>query len=387
MHRVYIRDSTLREGVELPGISMDLGDRLEIARFLDEMGVPELEIGMPYGLRDCLPLAAAIRTERLRIKTSALLLSYSPSLEDEIALVAESQLDRVEMLFPSSDVLLSNRGYHGIDRGNLARFVGESLSRAKSTLPCLGVGFVDSTRTDGRFLGTLVRAAQEAGTNRAIIYDTTGVATPGSMANLIAAVRAMTDLPLIAHCHNDFGLATANSLAGIEAGAWGVDVVSNGLGDRGGNASLEEVVLALEVLHQRKTGLRLEMICALSRLVERKTGYGRPPVKPIVGDFVFLHSPVMHIRSAASGNHAGFEPFPPELVGGERRYSFTLPVDYTPALLPFFETLGLPAPAGDLATEVSRRLATAGGSLGLTEADVLRVIEAAAGSRAQRSPA
>ena len=383
MPEVYIRDSTLREGVELPGIAMGVSDRLEIARFLDGMGVPEMEIGMPYGLRECLPLAEAVKTEGLRIQTSALILSYSSRLADEISVAAESQLDRVEMLFPSSDILLSIRNYHGIDKSKLATFVGESVSRARRTLPRLGVGFVDSTRTDGRLLGALVRAAQDAGADRAIIYDTTGVATPGSMTRLIASVRAMADLPLIAHCHNDFGLATANSLAGIEAGACGVDVVSNGLGDRGGNACLEEVVVALEVLHQRTTGLRLEKICALSRLVEQKTGYKKPPVKPIVGDFVFLHSPVMHIRNAASGNQAAFEPFAPELVGAERRYAFNLPVDYTPALVPFFEELGLAMPAEELTTRILKELAQASDARGLTGADVLKIIEAVAGSAAR----
>ena len=191
------------------------------------------------------------------------------------------------------------------------------------------------------FIVRLMRAGQRAGADRVILYDTTGVATPELMTAMVSGAKRKCSLPIIVHCHNDFGLATANTLAGLAAGAAGADVVTNGLGDRGGNAALEEVVLALEVLHGVRTGIRLEKVSALSRLVEDLSGIDKCRVKAVVGEFTFLHSPVQHIRNAASGNRRGFEPFEPEAIGAVRKFAFTLPVDYADALEPFCRKLGL----------------------------------------------
>jgi len=111
------------------------------------------------------------------------------------------------------------------------------------------------------------------------------------MKNIVSRIKQKSSILILVHCHNDFGLATANSLAGVEAGADAVDVVVNGLGDRGGNAPFEEVVLALEKLCGVKTGIKLNRVNELSRLVEEKTKIKKCKVKPIVGDFTFLHSP------------------------------------------------------------------------------------------------
>ncbi len=141
-------------------------------------------------------------------------------------------------------------------------------------------------------------------------------------------------MKLLIHCHDDFGLATANSLAAIQAGAEAVDVVVNGLGDRGGNAALEQVVLALELIHKIPTGIDLKKIKPLSDHIEKITGYAKPLIKPIVGEYTFLHSPVQHIRNALEGNYQGFEPFPPEIIGAKRKYNFSLDVAYREALEP-----------------------------------------------------
>lgn len=373
MKSVIIRDSTLREGIELPGVCLSLKDKINIVQLLERMNVPEVEIGMPYGIKDCLPLAKAIKSKALKIKTSALILSYSSIWKKEIKIAAKSGINRLEILVPTSDILLKLKGYYRIQKRGISKLLEAAIIYAKKHLSEIGVGFVDATRTNIDFLASLSQNVHRAGADRIIIYDTIGISTPPKMEKIICKIRKKSLISIIVHCHNDFGLATANSLAGINAGANGIDVVVNGLGDRGGNAAFEEVVLSLEMLYGVKTGIKLEYINKLSKLVETKTGIRKCPVKPIVGDFTFLHSPVMHIRNAASGNYKGFEPFKPEIIGSERKYAFTLPVDYSEALEPFYEKLGLNINDSQkvaLINELRKRSK----DKGLTEEQVLAII-------------
>src|SRR3989338_1101665 len=168
---VIIRDSTLREGIELPGVCLSLENKMQIVRMLASMNVPEIEIGMPYGIKDCLPLAEAVKSEGLKIKTSALVLFYGTTWQEEIKLAASSCLDRVEILFPSSDVLLRLKKYYHLKQEELPRFVEKTVKYVKRHMNEVGVGFVDATQTEGDFLRRLVAAAQKASADRAIIYD------------------------------------------------------------------------------------------------------------------------------------------------------------------------------------------------------------------------
>ena len=373
MKSLLIRDSTLREGLELPGVELSLAQKLKVALMLEEMQVPEIEIGMPYGIRSCLPLAAAIKSRGLKIRTSALVLAYRASCKEEIDIAAASSLDRIELLIPTSDTLLNLKDYYKISKDGLPGLLQDGLAYAKKRRVKVGLGFVDATRTDLDFLVRLMREGRKAGADRVILYDTTGVATPELMTAMVSGAKRKCPLPIIVHCHNDFGLATANTLAGLAAGAAGADVVTNGLGDRGGNAALEEVVLALEVLHGVRTGIRLEKMTALSQLVENLSGIRKCRVKAVVGEFTFLHSPVMHIRNAASGNRRGFEPFAPEVIGAVRKFAFTLPVDYADALEPFCRKLGLDPEKNEVAA-ILAALREASRERGLSEKEILALI-------------
>ena len=376
MKSLLIRDSTLREGLELPGVELSLAQKLRVAQMLAQMQVPELEIGMPYGIRSCLPLAASIKSRGLKIRTSALVLAYRASYKEEIDIAAASSLDRVELLIPTSDTLLNLKDYYKIEKSGLPGLLQEALAYAKKRRVEVGLGFVDATRTDLDFLVRLMREGRKAGADRVILYDTVGVATPALMTAMVSGAKRKCPLPIIVHCHNDFGLATANTLAGLAAGAAGADVVANGLGDRGGNAPLEEVVLALEILQRVRTGLRLEKMTALSQLVEDLSGISKCRVKPVVGEFTFLHSPVQHIRNAASGNRRGFEPYAPEVIGAVRKFAFTLPVDYADALEPFCGKLGL-APAKNEIAAILAALREASRERGLSEKEILALIRKA----------
>ena len=176
----------------------------------------------------------------------------------------------------------------------------------------------DAVRSDLDRIQAFARVAAEAGADRIGLADTVGRATPAWMAALVRAVREVTDVPVSVHCHDDFGLAVANSLAAVEAGARAVSVTVNGIGERAGNASLEQCAVALELLHSIDTGLDLSQLCALSDLV---AGYANMPVAPntaIVGSNCFRHESGIHV-AAISREPSCYEPFDPALVGAVRQ--------------------------------------------------------------------
>ncbi len=204
----------------------------------------------------------------------------------------------------------------------------------------LGAGFIDATRTPLDRLLAIVKPLRNLGISRLVIYDSVGIMIPSRMKPFVSVIREISGIPVLVHCHNDYGMATANSLAAIEGGAAAVDVAANGVGGRAGNAALEEVALALENLYGLPTGIHTKLFRRLAEMTERMTGLKNSPVKPIVGDFCFAHLPVMHIRCIAGGNPPAFEPYPPEQVGTVRMFDFSLPVDYTTALEPFVKKSG-----------------------------------------------
>jgi len=177
---------------------------------------------------------------------------------------------------------------------------------------------MDATRSEMGFLKRVCKAVEEAGADRINIPDTVGVMTPLTMRKLIENLKTVVKVPISVHCHNDFGMAVANSLAGVEAGATQVHAAINGLGERAGNAALEEVVMALHLIYKRKTGINTRLLYGTSRLVFRLTGIPVQPNKAIVGENAFAHESGIHTRGVAEVPST-FEPIKPELVGRRRR--------------------------------------------------------------------
>lgn len=177
---------------------------------------------------------------------------------------------------------------------------------------------MDATRTGIGFLKRVCKAAEEAGADRINIPDTVGVLTPLTMRRLIEDIKSVAGVPISVHCHNDFGMAVANSLAGVEAGASQIHVTVNGLGERAGNAALEEVVMALHLIYHRKTGINTKLLYDTSRLVAKLTGVAMQPNKAIVGENAFAHESGIHTRGVTVVPLT-FEPIKPELVGRKRK--------------------------------------------------------------------
>jgi len=304
--KTIIKDSTLREGLDVPDVNFLLGQKLEIARLLDQACVPEIEVVAPGKVFEDLEFVKRLKEERLRIKTSGLVYVYNPQYQAEIK-EASRFLNRFDLLMPVSP---KRRPY---DKNVKISHLLEALSFSLNYLPEVGVGFPHSTQTEIDFLLEIGRESVNGGARRITIYDTNGNSDPFEIYALVKRLKDDLDVPLFFHGHNDLGLATANSLAAVYAGADGLDVTVNGLGDRAGNASLEQVVLSLH-LKGFETVVTLQDLRRLSETVEEESGVKVSKLAPIVGKHIFVHKSPGHLE-----NPDLFEAFDPQLVGSKRK--------------------------------------------------------------------
>ena len=338
--RILLRDTTLREGIQMPASQVTLAQKRELISILNEIGIPEIEIGLPDGVAACLDVADLIQEAGYSIKATALIPCYTNRWQKHVSMAAEHKLHRVDVLAPSSDYLLSDPGLYGMHPHEILSRLEPVIAAARSASLEVGVGLIDATRTPLERLLSIVKPLRELGVSRLVVYDSVGIMVPSRMTELVRKIIQASGLSVLVHCHNDYGMATANSLAAVEGGAIAIDVAVNGVGGRSGNAPLEEVALALQNLYGNSTGVDTTRFRELAAFTEKITGVKNAATKPIVGDYCFAHLPVMHIRCIAGGNPPAFEPYPPEQVGTQRTYHFTLPVDYTAALEPFFKKSG-----------------------------------------------
>jgi isopropylmalate/homocitrate/citramalate synthase len=335
---IVLRDTTLREGLQIPGSRVATTDKQRFVELLEELGVPEIEIGLPDGVNACADLSRFIGQRGLRIKPTGLVPCYGARWRQHVDLAAECGL-RIDALAPVSDCLLREKDHYRLTAEQILPRLTEVIAYARSRGVFAGAALMDACRAPRqRLLDLLTNLAAE----RVVIYDSVGTMLPWQMSALIRTVREVTPLPILVHCHNDFGMATANTLAAFDAGADAADVAVNGLGGRAGNAALEEVVMALQQLCERPPGVNTRRLRELSAFVEQMTGIKNSLLKPVVGRYCFAHVPVMHIRCIGGGNPDAFEPFDPQLVGADRTYGFCLPVDYAAALEPFLRKLAVP---------------------------------------------
>ena len=304
--KIGIRDSTLREGLDTPQVSFSLQQKLRIATLLDEAGVPEIEIVAPSRVLEDLEFARRVREQIPRLITSGLIYSHSPGAREEIKKASET-LHRFDILMP-----LSQRR-QPFDLSTKLSLLAEILVFSLSHHPEVGVGFPHATQSDVQFLLEISHRAVKEGARRLTIYDTNGSANPFSVHALIARMRSEFEVAIFFHGHNDLGVATANALAAVHAGARGLDVTVNGLGDRAGNASLEQVALALH-LGGFETGVALRNLRTMSEVVEKESGVPLSKLAPVVGEFVLQHKSPSHLIDPDL-----FEAFDPKLIGIERK--------------------------------------------------------------------
>ncbi len=306
-----IYDTTLRDGEQMPGVRFSVEQKLEIAAALEEAGVPEIEAGFPAVSEE------EARAVRLVAESSGARVSALARLRrEDIDAAAECGVHRVVLFAPASELHLRHKlrmGFHQVVE--LSR---RAVEYARQRGLRVAFSAEDATRTPLDRLLVLYSAAVEVGADRVHIADTVGAATPEAVQMLVRAVAEGVKAEVCVHCHNDFGLATANTLAGVRAGAQVAAVTVNGIGERAGNAALEEVAVALKLLYGADTGIRLERLGMLSELVRRCSGVELQPHKAVVGANAFAHESGVHV-AAVLENPLTYEPYLPELVGRERR--------------------------------------------------------------------
>jgi len=289
--KISFVDGTLREGEQSPGVFFTLQEKTEIALALDRIGVPILDVGMPSISSEEREAISAIA--RLGLKAS---IGVSIRLKrDEVDQATECDAKEVFIICPVSP--LHVRSKLGLDEEGVKRLMGDVIGYADQKGFLVNLAAEDAARAEIPFLCEILSLAFHRGARRAFICDTVGVMEPFRMKELVKKLRDRIphEMEMGVHCHNDLGLATANTLAAIEAGANYPSVTVNGIGERAGNPPLHEVVLALEKIFHRRNGIDLLGLYSLSRLVERCSGIFIPPHAPIIGLNAFRHESGIHV--------------------------------------------------------------------------------------------
>jgi 2-isopropylmalate synthase len=312
--RVTVFDTTLRDGEQTPGISFTFEQKLEIARQLSSLGVYCIEAGFPassQGERDTVKAIAGLGLD-------SLVCGLARSTTGDVDACLDCEVDMVHVFIPTSEV----QRVHTIRKTpeDVLRITGEIVAYVRDRCDLCMFSAMDATRTEPDYLIRVLQAAAGAGATILNIPDTVGVFSPSAMKRLISRIVSEVDCPVDVHCHNDFGLAVANTVTAVEAGASQVQVTVNGLGERAGNADISQTVMILESIYGVRTGIRTDLLYETSRLISRYSGIAVPPIQPVVGDNAFSHESGIHSHGVIACA-ATFEPgiMTPEMVGHRRR--------------------------------------------------------------------
>lgn len=310
---VVLNDTTLRDGEQAPGIAFTSMEKVAIARALARAGITEIEAGTPAMGHEEIAAIRAIVEADLPLTTIAW---CRMRMEDVDAALATG-VTMVNLSVPVSDVQIAAklRGGRGTALDHVKRVVGYARSKGLS----VAVGGEDTSRADREFLAEVIAIAKASGARRFRIADTLSVLDPFSTYELVAALRKTTDLEIEIHAHDDLGLATANTLAAVHAGATHASVTVMGLGERAGNAPLEEVAVALWQLHGRQTGTVLTELSKVAATVAAAAARAIPLNKAIVGDHVFTHESGIHVDGLLKDRRT-YQALDPGLLGRSHRF-------------------------------------------------------------------
>jgi isopropylmalate/homocitrate/citramalate synthase len=309
--KVIVYDSTLRDGEQTPGVAFSPSEKVAIARMLDAAGVQQIEAGFPAVSEN------EVRTikEISSLDLDAEILALSRVMRGDIDAAVDAGVDMVLLFVGTSDIHLQYKMKKS--REEVLAMTAEALDYCEARGIPASVSAEDTTRTELGFLMQFYREAERNGAMRIGVTDTLGCATPEAITDLVSRASREVHVPIALHLHNDFGLATANAIAGVKAGASAVTTTVNGIGERAGNVPLEQFVVALKYLYGLDTGIDCTKMKALSDHVCAVSGLHKPRNQPLVGTNVFAHESGIHV-AAILNCPMTYESIPPESVGNER---------------------------------------------------------------------
>ena len=364
-------DTTLRDGEQTPGVSLVPESKLRIAERLDELGVDFIEAGFAAVSEGEMEAVSLIAKQGLRAQIS----SAARGTKSDIDAVVKSGASTISMIIPTSDLHIECKLRK--TRQQMLKVTDECVRYAKDHGLIVEFLAEDATRSDFDFLAETFHIAVEAGVDRVVPCDTVGILTPERSAEFFSKLKEIIKVPIGVHCHNDFGMAVANTVAALGAGAEEVHATINGLGERAGNASLEEIVLTLRSLYKLDLNIKTELIYGTSQLVSRLTGVHVQPNKAIVGENAFTHESGIHTQGMLA-NPLTYEPIAPELVGATRRISAGKHSG-SHAIRADLENMGL-KPSEEQFKEIFQRIKKLGDKgKAVLDADVLAIAEAVMG--------
>ncbi|MCI8653671.1 MAG: 2-isopropylmalate synthase [Angelakisella sp.] len=322
MRKICIFDTTLRDGEQAPGCTMNPGEKLALAKQLERLGVDVIEAGFPVASPDDFAAVNEIAKIITGSAVAALCRAVAKDVETAAKALAPAKNPRLHVFIATSDLHLREK--LGITREKALEMIAESVALACTLCRDVEFSAEDATRSDREFLLAALNTAIDAGAATVNVPDTVGYTTPEEMGDLIAWLKKNlhrkkdgAEVTLSVHCHNDLGMAVANSLAAIRAGASQVEGTINGIGERAGNVALEEVIMALDTrgpLYQAETGIDLKQIYRTCRLVSTVIGQKIPPNKPVVGRNAFNHEAGIHQHGVLK-NPLTYEIMSPERIG------------------------------------------------------------------------
>ncbi len=323
MDRVLIFDTTLRDGEQSPGFSMNVAEKLRMARQLEALGVDIIEAGFPIASPGDLEGVRAVAREIRGCRVAALARACKKDVDAALSALVPAAYPRLHIFLATSDLHLQYK--LRISREEALESIGGMVRYGRSKCAEVEFSAEDASRSDIDFLCQAIKVAVDAGATILNLPDTVGYSIPSEHAAMFTRVREYLGdsdgITLSAHCHNDLGMAVANSLAAIGAGARQVECTINGIGERAGNASLEELAVALAVRKSHfglTTGIQLKELYPTSRLLAQITGTGVAPNKAVVGANAFAHEAGIH-QDGIIKNPLTYEIIPPEAVGVPQR--------------------------------------------------------------------